>query len=186
MIQGKHWTALFSHTGSEIVNISKKLGRTPDVIITNKAPGSEDIHEGIRDNIYTRNKPTVEDYRKVLEPGTVVTLHGWMRIVPPEICREYKMYNLHPGLITKYPELKGKDPQEQVFNNDYASRHGTKEYDFVGCVIHRVSPGVDEGLVIAECSTRNNFSGVDTLSCHLHGMATDLWIEVLTTNELKL
>ena len=45
MIQGKHWTALFSHTGTEIVKLSRRLGRTPDVIITNKPPGCDDIHE---------------------------------------------------------------------------------------------------------------------------------------------
>ena len=180
MIQGKHWTALFSHTGSEIVNISRIMGRTPDVIGTNKPPGSDDIHAGIEENIYLPNKPNVEDYRAVLRQDTIVTLHGYMRVIPPEICKEYKMYNLHPGLITKYPELKGKDPQKQVFDNNYSKFNGLKEYDTVGCVIHKVSPGVDDGLILAECSTFNRFSGPDTLSCHLHGMATNLWIEFLT------
>lgn len=185
MIQGKHWTALFSHTGCEIVNISKIIGRTPDVIITNKPPGSDDIHECIEENIYVPNNPSVEDYRAVLREDTVVTLHGWMRIIPPEICEEFDIYNLHPGLISKYPELKGKDPQKRVFDNNYAKNHGLKEYDTVGCVIHRVIPQVDDGLQLAECSTRNRFSDEHTLSCHLHEMATDLWVELLTHKHEK-
>ena len=35
---GKTWIALFSQTGSEIVNISKKLERRPDLVITNNRP----------------------------------------------------------------------------------------------------------------------------------------------------
>ena len=182
MIKDKHWTAFFSQTGSEIVNVANKIGRYPDVVVTNKSPGCDTIHQGIHENIYTPKKPSVQDYRAVLNPDTVVTLHGWMRIVPPEICDEYEIYNLHPGLITSYPELKGKDPQKRVFENNHANLGGVKEYDVVGCVIHKVTAGVDEGLVIAESSTRNRFSSTDQLSCHLHEMATELWVQVLTCN----
>lgn len=179
MIKDKHWTAFFSHTGSEIVNVANRIGRYPDVVVTNKSPGSDTIHEGIRECIYVPKKPSVQDYRAVLDADTVVTLHGWMRIIPPTICKEYEIYNLHPGLITKYPELKGMDPQKRVFDNNYALHNGVKEYETVGCVIHRVIPQVDDGLVLAECSTRNHFAGERELSQHLHTMATDLWVEIL-------
>lgn len=177
MLGKKHWTAFFSHTGSEIVNISNKLGRRPDVVITNKPPGDEAIHEGIQENIYVPNRPSVIDYRGVLQPDTVITLHGWMRIIPPEICDEYEIYNLHPGLITRYPELKGADPQKRV------AESVIKEYDHIGCVIHRVTPGVDEGPILAETSTRNQYSGEEQISCKLHEMATLLWLEYLTCND---
>jgi len=177
MLGKKHWTAFFSHTGSEIVNISNKLGRRPDVVITNKPPGDDAIHEGIQENIYVPNRPSVIDYRGVLQPDTIVTLHGWMRIIPPEICEEYEIYNLHPGLITKYPELKGADPQKKV------AESVIKEYDHIGCVIHKVTSGVDEGPVLAESSTRNHYSGEEQISCKLHEMATLLWLEYLTCND---
>ena len=45
MIDGKPWIAMFSHTGSEIVSISKKLGIIPEKVITNNAPGSPDINK---------------------------------------------------------------------------------------------------------------------------------------------
>lgn len=175
MLKNKRWAALFSHTGSEIVNISNIIGRDPDVIITNNTPGSEQIHEGIRDNVYVQQKPSVEDYRNVLKDVDIVTLHGWMRIIPPKICREYKIYNLHPGLITLYPELKGADPQKRVANT------GDEKYKRVGCVIHEVISEVDAGEVLAEISTSNNFYGEDDLSCRLHEMATQLWIQLLKT-----
>ena len=49
--------------------------------------------------------------------NTLITLNGWLRIVPPDKCAKYNIYNGHPGLITKYPELKGKDPQQRMWEN---------------------------------------------------------------------
>jgi len=175
----KKWIALFSHTGSEIVNISNELGRWPDKIITNKPPGSEDIHEGIRDVCYTSAKPKVQNYRQLFDGDAIITLHGWMRIIPGSICNEYEIYNLHPGLISEYPELKGKDPQKRVFENDYTLRGGVKEYSKVGCVIHKCSPLVDSGTMIMERSTGNSYSGEATLTDALHEMAEDMWVQLL-------
>ena len=45
MINGKHWFAFFSHTGTEIANISKRLGIVPDCIITNNEPGNKNINK---------------------------------------------------------------------------------------------------------------------------------------------
>ena len=177
LIENKRWAALFSHTGSEIVNISSSIGRVPDMIITNNTPGSERIHAGIRDNMYVQKKPTVMDYRNVLQDVDIVTLHGWMRIIPPEICKEYKIYNLHPGLITKYPELKGADPQKKV-----VEEMNENKYTNIGCVIHEVTPDVDEGPVLAESSVFNHYSGEKMITDRLHEMALDLWIDFITTS----
>ena len=138
------WIAFFSQTGSEIVDISKSLGRWPDKIITNKRPEHlRKINEELlnKDIIYLSNKPTVEEYRNVLSEKSIVTLHGWLRIMPPEICEQHTIYNGHPGLITEYPELKGKDPQIRAFES---------KYPVAGAVLHKVVAGVDEGKVIAE------------------------------------
>lgn len=61
--------------------------------------------------------------------------------MPPNICKEYTIYNGHPGLITVYPQLKGKDPQMKAFK---------AKHEIMGCVLHKVTAGVDEGKVIAE------------------------------------
>jgi len=138
------WIAFFSQTGSEIVDISKSLGRWPDKIITNKRPEHlRKINEELLnvDIIYLSNKPTVEEYKNVLSEKCIVTLHGWLRIMPPEICEQHTIFNGHPGLITEYPELKGKDPQIRAFEG---------KYPVAGAVLHKVVAGVDEGKVIAE------------------------------------
>ena len=61
--------------------------------------------------------------------------------MPPKLCKKYNIYNGHPGLITVYPELKGKDPQIKAFK---------AKHEVMGCVLHKVTAGVDEGKVIAE------------------------------------
>lgn len=178
ILDNKRWVAFFSHTGSEIYNLSKQIGRFPDRVVTNRKP-EDNINKHLKnkvDIVYVSNRPEDSDYDRVIrDVDSVVTLHGWMRIVPKKICKEYEIYNLHPGLITKYPELKGADPQKRVANEPDESR-----YKKVGCVIHRVTHKVDEGKVLASCSTFNHFPGEATLTKSLHAMATQLWVDFLT------
>lgn len=172
MIFNKRWVALFSHTGKEIYNISRAIGILPDIVITNN--NSETICRELRDNIpftLCKQKPTVKDYRQLFEyDDCIVTLHGWMRIVPEEICNEYDIYNLHPGLIDQYPELKGMDPQKRVFEMKDPP-------EWVGCVLHRVVPEVDSGKIIVSGKTRNNYYNVDQLQSSLHTLAQSMWVD---------
>jgi len=138
------WIAFFSQTGGEIADIAESLQRWPDLIITNKRPDHlRTIDSRVVEYGYTElpNNPTVEDYETVLQDNSIITLHGWLRIMPPAVCDKYLMYNGHPGLITKYPELKGKDPQVKAFEG---------KYPVAGAVIHKVTAGVDEGRIIME------------------------------------
>jgi folate-dependent phosphoribosylglycinamide formyltransferase PurN len=138
------WITFFSQTGAEIADLSENIGRWPDLIITNQRPDHlRTIDHRIVEYGYTEvpNKPTVEDYETVLQDNSIITLHGWLRIMPPVICNKYLIYNGHPGLITKYPELKGKDPQVRAFEG---------KYPVAGAVIHKVTAGVDEGRIIME------------------------------------
>jgi folate-dependent phosphoribosylglycinamide formyltransferase PurN len=172
--------AFFSHTGNEIYNISKKIGRFPDRVITNRQPGEKDINKKLLshvDIVYVKDRPDEADYNRVIWDDSVVTLHGWMRIIPKKVCKDYTIYNLHPGLITKYPELKGADPQKRVYINPDPDR-----YQYVGCVIHHVSPKVDCGKVIIERSTRNTYAGEHILVDKLHEMATELWVDFIELN----
>ena len=139
--------AFFSQTGGEIVDIAKVLGEWPDIIVTNQRPESlRKIHEDIKESeklVTVSNKPTLEELEDILGyyKNPLVTLHGWLRIMPAEVCEKYTVINGHPGLITEYPELKGKDPQIRAFN---------AKHEVMGCVLHKVTAGVDEGKVIAE------------------------------------
>ena len=167
------WIAFFSQTGSEIVDISKSLGRWPDKIITNKRPEHlRKINEELLnvDIIYLSNKPTVEEYKNVLSKKCIVTLHGWLRIMPPEICEQHTIYNGHPGLITEYPELKGKDPQVRAFEGKYPT---------AGAVIHKVVAGVDEGKIILEEKFNTYGLDLDGLFRTLRDRSLYMWTQFL-------
>ena len=176
----KPWITFFSQTGSEIVEISKSLNRWPDVIITNERPTRlRSINTELLEKdclITVSNKPTEEEIYDILKlyDSPVITLHGWLRIMPPSICNEYKIYNGHPGLITDFPELKGKDPQIRAFE-------GIKQgkYKYAGAVLHKVVAGVDEGRVLLE--ERFNTFGVelDDLFRILRDRSLYMWCKFL-------
>ena len=174
-MEQRPWIAFFSQTGGEIADISKSLGRWPDLIITNERPEHlRTIDERVEKQGYFTwaNKPTEEDYIATLEkyPNAIVTLHGWLRIVPPYVCERSNIYNGHPGLITKFPELKGKDPQIRAFEG---------EYPVAGAVLHKVVAGVDEGRVILE-ERFNTFNlELDDLFRTLRDRSLYMWINFL-------
>lgn len=169
------WIAFFSQTGGEIADIANSIGRWPDVIITNERPEHlRTIDERIEKQGYFTwaNKPSEEDYISQFEKysNLLVTLHGWLRIVPPYVCERTEIYNGHPGLITEYPELKGKDPQEKAFN---------LKHEQIGCVLHRVTAGVDEGRIIAEERTNAWKLELDDIFRILKDRSLYLWTDFL-------
>ena len=152
----KNWIALFSQTGQEIIDISNQIDRVPDLIISNNHPSNVyNILKGVEYRWLTtfgKEAKTLDILDEVVESAddTLITLNGWLRIVPPDKCAKYNIYNGHPGLITKYPELKGKDPQQRA----WADIH---KYDMVGSVVHKVVEEVDAGEIdtYSEISTAN-------------------------------
>lgn len=143
----KVWIALFSQTGSEINELTKKMGFGPARTYTNNsdvASWSKNILSlGAQygTQAYQQKHDALMDTIRSFDPNEVVlTLHGYLRIIPRDICEKYEIYNGHPGLITKYPELKGMDPQERI----------TSEMEYIGSVCHRVTAGVDEGPVLTQ------------------------------------
>ena len=169
MIGNRPWIALYSHTGSEIRNISLRMNNAPDLIVTNSDRPAL-LFEQSRG---IPKKPTVDDYRSVFTlagENPLITLHGWMRIIPEQICDEYEIYNLHPGLITDYPELKGKDPQRRIFEMLNFPSH-------VGCVIHKATAEVDSGEIIMSRKVFNSYPSAKILTEVLHTMAGDMWVD---------
>jgi len=168
------WITFFSRTGSEIVDIISYTGRVPDKIVTNIDPSKSDtINKFLIENYYDRliflpSKPTVEEYETILgdNKGKLVTLHGWLRVVPKDICKKYKMYNGHPGL----PQLGliGKDPQVQAYLGNFTHS---------GSIIHEVIPEVDKGKVLVE--KKVNIEGLDLEGVFLKLKETskDTWLE---------
>ena len=139
------WIAMFSQTGSEIVTISRELGRVPDLIITNNSK-SETWNpelEALGAPIMVSTHALICDYLIELKERRLVTLHGYMRILPPDVVVCHDIINGHPGDIIKYPCLKGKDPQAK------AIEMGLRD---TGVVLHTVTAGVDEGPVLSYVS----------------------------------
>ena len=175
IIMYRPWIAFFSQTGSEIVEVSKLLGRWPDMIVTNERPEHlRKIHPALEDKhlVFVENKPTEEELSMILGQygNPLVTLHGWLRIMPPYICNRFEIYNGHPGLITEYPELKGKDPQQKAFDLGL---------DFSGCVIHKVTEGVDEGQILLSRKVSIKGLEIGELFHILHSISVSLWVDFL-------
>ena len=192
------WVAFFSQTGSEIVNISKAIDRWPDVIVTNKQ-GNHGINkellsvvESTIDRYVTLPEyPKEIDYLKVAdklgfsilrEAGVasvwkeqwmnevLITLHGYLRILPPDFTKSSTIYNGHPGAIHIHPELKGLNPQKKAWKENHIR---------VGCVIHKVIPELDDGPIVEKCLINNNFETFIDFLDALHVASSELWINFL-------
>jgi folate-dependent phosphoribosylglycinamide formyltransferase PurN len=174
----KRWIAFFSQTGSEIANVANKLVHCPNVVVTNK-PSIDGINNDLLKIAFDRmyflpNKPTIEEYETVFSDAgitpdnTIITLHGYLRIVPPEICVKYNIINCHPALVSHYPELKGFDPQKR-----------SVKYDYIGTTLHKVIAEVDEGEILSEKKINNNFSTVEEIIHVLKLESQKLWIDFL-------
>lgn len=176
------WVTFFSQTGSEIARLIVIRQRWPDAVITNKENLDnidfflkKEIDKGLKITQIPK-KPSVKDYKQILKNyrNPLITLHGYLRIIPPEICKKYEIYNLHPGLITEYPELKGKDPQIRAIADDYPD---------AGCVIHKVIPEVDEGEIVSVYKMAIPNYTVERLIGDLKMAALILWREFFNKYE---
>tara|TARA_R110000737_G_scaffold149044_1_gene178467 strand:+ start:664 stop:1203 length:540 start_codon:yes stop_codon:yes gene_type:complete len=175
----KKWVALFSQTGSEIVDLALHFDRWPDIIITNNK--KDNIHPIIKPRItHTVSEPQAETLNILDDAATcydLVTLHGWLKIVPESKCNKFDIYNGHPGLITEYPELKGKDPQQRFFNN-------LDNYNYYGSVVHKVVPEVDSGKIVSECKRFNIIKSLDHAFDNLRATSRTAWIDFLQTDSI--
>lgn len=176
-----HWTSFFSQTGSEIVEIATALNRWPDTICTNKSIKEIcDINpillEKCFDKIYfLKDRPTIEEYSTVLRTtriqSNIITLNGYLRIIPKQICEYNIIYNGHPGDIVTHPELKGYNPQEKAFKLKIKN---------TGSVIHNVTPEVDDGAVVAIKKCNIDLKSLDNTYKILHKNSIRLWVEFLS------
>lgn len=102
---------------------------------------------------------------------SLITLHGWLRILPKEFCETYKhLYNGHPGLINHFPELKGKDPQEKAFKWGHT---------LIGSVVHRVTAEVDEGEILTYDEVSIYSTSLDDYYNYLRKTSLNAWEEFL-------
>lgn len=169
------WVALFSQSGSEIAALSERLYRAPDTVYTNN-PDMETWHPDMAVlptlRVVATHKQIV-DFLMELEP-CLVTLHGYLRILPPEVCERHTIINGHPGDIVKYPELKGKDPQKKALELGLPS---------TGVVIHKAVAEVDAGEIL-KYGTYDIPADIteEQLILNLKELQLRLWVEYLKDN----
>lgn len=175
------WYSLFSHTGSETKAVMEQLS---DELLLRKV---------LTTNMdYAGQLPMVLRFRKAdwinqwlmqpgnVEPNSIVTLNGYMRILPEEVINHLHsigctVLNIHPAPIQLYPDLRGKDPQERLYEGIQSGKYG-----FIGVVIHEVDAGVDTGKIVNwELQFADPSMSKDKLYECLHDMGTRLWVETL-------
>lgn len=168
------WYAFFSQSGSEILEVSNRLGIKPDKVFTNRKT-KDGINKELLNNFdieFIDHNDLDDVFSRFKIYDDIITLHGYLRIIPDFIAICYNIYNGHPGWITKYPELKGKDPQKKA----WSLKHTT-----FGSVIHKVTPEVDDGEVLKERTiTLTEPFDTSTVIKELHKVSIDLWVEFLT------
>lgn len=178
----KYWISLFSQTGSEIVALSKAIGRSPDFILSNNVDESKyQLHPELTNLAVigrSDHNTIMQLLRKSADPNNtkptfspndcIFTLHGYLRIIPEDICNAFEMYNGHPGAVDLYPELKGKDPQEKVWQSN-------KNYPIIGSIVHRVTPGVDEGEICCSVHIDNDCETLDDVYSSLKETSLEAW-----------
>lgn len=172
------WVTFYSQTGSEIVELSKKLDRKPDRIVFNGTSINPRVLELEVPILVLPKRPTIEHYREALHGEDITaTFHGWLRIVPPEVCDEFdrKLFNGHPGLITKFPELKGFNPQVKAFTNNH--RVG-------GSVVHYLTAGVDDGEVLTESSCELGNISLEETFTRLRETSLQAWYNFFKERKL--
>lgn len=182
------WCPLFSQSGGEILNVSRRLNRWPDAIITNKQ-SLEGINGELLANAFDKliiipNKPSYNDYNAAFQSigaaeELLITLHGFLRIIPEAICHEYKMINSHPADIIAYPKLRGKDPVQRI----------TEDMENIGVTMHKVSSIVDGGEIIAHQTYPNMLYDMKTNTdpilrkvgneLIIRRISEDLWVEYI-------
>jgi folate-dependent phosphoribosylglycinamide formyltransferase PurN len=164
------WIAFFSQTGSEIYNIASRLDRAPGLIFTNNEDHST-WHPGLRElnSIFVvgKHKQLMSTLMELNEKH-LVTLHGYLRILPAEVVSQFEVINGHPAPIHLYPELKGKDRQEDLYK--YKER-----YDRIGCVIHRAAAEVDTGEILVAIDEPNTLNSIDESYLKIKGLSLKSW-----------
>lgn len=176
------WCGLFSHTGKELEKLASMdhdFDLRLDTAITNNLEYDGKLsRQGVR--LYKlASKQDVNWLLKqsqIVADSSLITLNGYMGIIPADVLRNLrlrgcKVYNIHPAPIQMYPELKGKDPQERMYEGIQK-----REYNYIGVVIHEVDEGVDTGKIVHwVLQLADHGMTRDELYERLHELGTQAW-----------
>lgn len=150
----KKWYGLFSHTGKELYTLACKAhdwGMQLDAAITSNMNYDNTLRKlGIQVHklATTADVSWLLRWPQVIQDNSLITLNGYMGILPKDVldnlrARGCKVYNIHPAPIQLYPELRGKDPQERLYEGVQ-----NRQFSYIGVVIHEVDEEVDTGKIV--------------------------------------
>lgn len=176
------WYSLFSHTGKETEALTHSLWdegvRLATAFTDNlKFQHNLELCGGRVRVVQSRavlNKMLCS--RLYVHDESLITLNGYMGILPADVLqnlseRGCKVYNIHPAPIQLYPELRGKDPQERMYEGIQKGL-----YKFIGVVIHEVDAGVDTGKIVHwSLQLADPSLTKEELYIRLHEMGTEAW-----------
>jgi len=166
----RKWVALFSQTGSEILNISKELNIIPDIIVTNNYDFLQYPISSLDTVFVVAKHKKLMEWVENLDYNSLITLHGYLRIIPDTIVSKFDVYNGHPALVNFYPELKGKDKQEDVFFQK-------EKYPTMGSIIHKVTSELDSGEVINFATRENDVVSLEDAYQKLKETSLITWLD---------
>ena len=155
----KKWITLFSNSGKELAEVIEKVGRSPDVILCDKKRTEWDER---LTNVQVVDATDIENMLKLEHDNTLITLHGYWRLIKASDIKS-KIYNVHPGDIFKYPELKGLHPQKKAIELSLES---------TGVLIHSIDGGKPE--VFSDYPIKSGTT-VEELTEQLRYEAIKLW-----------
>jgi methionyl-tRNA formyltransferase len=168
----RDWVALFSQTGSEIKRIADVLGYWPTRIYTNNFNEDQWAHNVPVELVTIMPPSAIHSGLRFTKDRQFVTLHGYLRIIPADVCEMHDIYNGHPAPIHIYPELKGKDPQERLWVDN-------AKYHAIGSVVHKVTAGVDEGEIVTTITEDNTCISKEELYNRLRDTSLNAWLDFL-------
>lgn len=177
----KDWCCFISQTGTEVVDLCFVLKQKPTFVVTNN---KGKIHwkntallDAMKIPVITIDKNTTsEEYIFLMSKFPdikLITLHGFLRILPPDFIKYFEkkhkgiIVNGHPAYISKYPELKGKDPQFKVIDKI--------KYPEIGHTIHKVIEEVDAGEILLENVSVNDCNTIDEIFSKLQILGLNNW-----------
>jgi len=172
--QIKYWISFFSQTGDEILEIYKRTGFRPDLIVTNR---EKPIHQypNVKQELFALSliktfplKPSAKDYKALFDQllsynltptNFLITLHNYDRTLPPSVIKQF------PHIFSSHAENQNK------------------------CIIYRVTTKdvISEIILVKEIEAPP-LSGLEQISNKnkLQETGIELWCDFITHLEDKL
>lgn len=181
MIKNRNHIMLFSQTGKECLEIINHFKQFPAALVLHqnkRLKVCEELANTPGINRYTLPvKPTVSDYLKIFSrfDNPIISLHGYLRLIPKEISENFFLVNGHPGLVQysiggNLDIIKGLDAQETLWKN-------RENYQAVGSIVHQVIPETDSGRIESIDIRKNTAETKDEMYSLLRKTSLQSWIQ---------